>query len=96
MMGVIFVVVPGMAIQAERRGLEFDRSQWSGAGKMELDREAHEQQAAWDELSSQSKLKNWLVNHQYSIMLGGWVASCAVAGSIVWKNKCVVIHESLR
>jgi len=68
-------------------GLEFDRSQWMGAGKMELDREAAEKRAAWEHLSAQSKITNWLVRHQYSIMFGGWLGACAVAGNIIWKNK---------
>jgi hypothetical protein len=108
MLGVIFVVVPGIAIQAERRGLEFDRSQWCalcfmceifernlnaffrvGAGKMELDREAAEKRAAWEELSSKSKITHWLVRHQYSIIFSSWLGACAVAGSIIWKNKQV-------
>jgi len=86
-LGVIFIVVPGIAIQAERRGLEYDRSQWIGAGKLELDREAAEQRAAWKDLSTRRKVTKWLVNHQYSIMFGGWLGACAVAGSIIWKNK---------
>jgi len=86
-LGMVLVVVPGVVIQAERRGLEYDRSQWGGAGKMELDREAEERRVAWEQLSVQSKVMKWLVGHQYSIMFGGWLASCAVAGSIVWKNK---------
>jgi len=86
-LGVIFIVVPGLAIQAERRGLEFDRSQWIDAGKLELEREAAEKRAAWEALSSRSRITNWLVGHQYSIMFGGWLSACAVAGSIIWKNK---------
>jgi len=87
LLGIILVVVPGIVIQAERRGLEYDRSQWGGAGKMELDREAEESRAAWEELSAKKKIMKWLVGHQYSIMFSGWLASCAVAGSIIWKNK---------
>lgn len=30
--GIILVVVPGIVIQAERRGLEYDRSQWCVQG----------------------------------------------------------------
>jgi len=86
-LGLIFVVVPGTAIQAERRGLEFDRSQWVGAGKMELDREAAEKRAAWEELSAQNKITHWLVRHQYSIIFGSWLGTCAIAGNIIWKNK---------
>jgi hypothetical protein len=60
-----------------------------GAGKMELDREAAEKRAAWEQLSAQSKITTWLVRHQYSIMFGGWLGACAIAGSIIWKNKWV-------
>jgi hypothetical protein len=59
----------------------------AGAGKMELDREAAEKRAAWERLSAESKVTNWLVRHQYSIMFGGWLSACAVAGSLIWKNK---------
>ena len=59
----------------------------SGAGKTELDREAAEKRAAWEQLSAESKVTDWLIRHQYSIMFGGWAGSCAVAGSIIWKNK---------
>jgi hypothetical protein len=61
------------------------------AGKMELDREAEESRAAWEQLSAKKKIMKWVVGHQYSIMFGGWLASCAVAGSIIWKNKWVLI-----
>jgi len=54
---------------------------------MELDREAAEKQAAWEELSARSKVTHWLVRHQYSIIFGGWLGTCAVAGNIIWKNK---------
>lgn len=59
----------------------------AGAGKMELDREAEEERAAWEELSTQKKVMKWIVGHQYSLMFGGWLTGCAVASSIVWKNK---------
>jgi len=54
---------------------------------MELDREAAETRAAWERLSAQSKITSWLVRHQYSIMFGGWLTACAVAGNVIWKNK---------
>lgn len=67
----------------------------SGVGKAELDREALETKEAWEKLSSESKVQNWLVNHQYSIMAGSWVASCAVAGSIIWRNPYVTYLYAL-
>lgn len=54
---------------------------------MEMDREAAESRAAWEALSSQSKISNWLIRHQYGVMFGGWLATSAVAGSIIWRNK---------
>ena len=66
-----------------------------GAGQMELNREAAEKRAAWEQLSAQSKITNWLVRNQYSIMFGGWLGTCAVAGNIIWKNKrvqLIVVH----
>jgi len=95
MLGAIFVTVPALAIQAERRGLEFDRSQWSGAGKMELDREAQEAREAWEALSARNKISNWLINHQYSVMAGGWLGTGAVAGTIIWRDKYLTTPQKL-
>ena len=74
----------------EAVGLDFFfPSRRVGVGKMELDREAAEKRAAWEELSSRSKITYWLVRHQYSIIFGSWLGACAVAGNIIWKNKYV-------
>lgn len=62
---------------------------------MELDREAKETRAAWDELSTKKKVTKWLINHQYSILLGGWLTSSAIAGSIIWRNKWVPISSTI-
>ncbi|KAF7981730.1 hypothetical protein HWV62_32333 [Athelia sp. TMB] len=95
MLGAIFVTVPALAIQAERRGLEFDRSQWSGFGKVEMDREAQEAREAWEALSAKNKISNWLINHQYSVMAGGWLGTGAIAGTIIWRNKYQTTPQKL-
>ncbi|KAF8345566.1 hypothetical protein F5887DRAFT_965678 [Amanita rubescens] len=63
----------------ERRGLEYDRSQWDGAIAKE---EMH-----WQQLSGTEKLKEWALRHQYGLIFGGWAASICVAGAVIWRNK---------
>ncbi|KAI0368125.1 hypothetical protein BV20DRAFT_969717 [Pilatotrama ljubarskyi] len=86
-LGVIMVVGPCYAIQAERRGVEFDKSTWTGAGKAELEREERVEQAHWQTLDTKAKLKEWAMRNQYKIILGSWAASMAVAGAIVMRNR---------
>ncbi|KAI0327759.1 hypothetical protein GY45DRAFT_1088596 [Cubamyces sp. BRFM 1775] len=86
-LGIILVVGPCYAIQAERRGVEFDQSTWTGAGKAELEREERIQQARWQTLDTKAKFKEWAMHNQYKIILGSWAASMAVAGTIVMRNR---------
>ncbi|EGN94433.1 hypothetical protein SERLA73DRAFT_144168, partial [Serpula lacrymans var. lacrymans S7.3] len=88
---VVMVIAPCISIQAERRGLAYDRAQWTGAGKMELDKEAAEAEARWNALSTKEKVKSWAIQHQYSIILGSWALSIAAAGGIIARDK----HQSL-
>ncbi|KAH7922541.1 hypothetical protein BV22DRAFT_1037382 [Leucogyrophana mollusca] len=90
-MGCVMLVAPCLSIQAERRGLEFDRAHWTGAGKWELDREMAEEEARWNALSTKEKLANWATRHQYSIILGSWALSIAIAGGIIARDK----HQSI-
>lgn len=89
MLGVITVVLPTYAIQAERRGVEYDESTWTGAGKYVIQREEKEKEAAWEHLSTGQKLQNWATNNQYKVILGGWAGSMALAGGIIMRNKYV-------
>lgn len=86
-LGVILVVGPTFAIQAERRGVEYDESTWTGAGKAVLDREQVATESRWDALSSKEKFRDWAMRNQYKIILGSWAASMAIAGTIVMRNK---------
>lgn len=87
-MGVVMVVAPCVTIQAERRGLEFDReNNWTGAGRMELDRVAAEKEARWSALSVKQKVADWASRKQYAIIFGSWALSMAVAGAIVARDK---------
>ncbi|KAI0824778.1 hypothetical protein BC628DRAFT_410105 [Trametes gibbosa] len=86
-LGVILVVAPCYAIQAERRGVEYDKSTWTGAGKAELDREERIQQHNWEMLDTKAKLKEWALRNQYKIIVGSWAASMALAGAIVMRDR---------
>ena len=86
-LGVVMVVAPLYAIQAERRGVEFDKSTWTGAGKRELDREEAAAEQHWEALSTTEKAKSWAMNNQYKVILGSWAASMVIAGAIVGRNK---------
>jgi len=87
LLGVILVVAPSLAIQAERRGLEYDRSQWTGAGVMELERVAAEERREWEALSLRQRIGDWATKHQYSLIFGGWAGSIATAGLVLSRPK---------
>ncbi|OBZ70409.1 Respiratory supercomplex factor 2, mitochondrial [Grifola frondosa] len=89
-LGVVLVVVPCYAIQAERRGVEYAASIWTGAGKAELQREEAVAQRHWDTLTTTEKVKDWSSRNQYKLILGSWALSMAIAGSIVMRNP----HQS--
>jgi len=86
-LGVIIVVAPCLSIQAERRGLEYDRSQWEGAGVRFLDEKEVQQAKMWDNMTLGQKIGDWSFRHQYSLIMGGWAGSLAVAGAIISRNK---------
>ncbi|KAF4619584.1 hypothetical protein D9613_004950 [Agrocybe pediades] len=86
-LGVIIVVAPCLTIQAERRGLEYDRSQWEGEGLGVLDEKDLQAAKRWDAMSMSDKIGDWSYRHQYSLILGGWASSLAVAGAIISRNK---------
>ncbi|KAG1744497.1 hypothetical protein EDD22DRAFT_919326 [Suillus occidentalis] len=94
-MGTVIVIAPCLSIQAERRGLEFDRAHWTGAGKWELDREAAEEEARWNALTTKEKIGDWATRHQYSIILGSWVLSMAVAGGIISRDRHQTIPQKI-
>ena len=84
---MILVVGPAYAIQAERRGVEYDESTWTGLGKHVLDREGVKQEQEWEKMTTSQKVKEWAMTNQYKVILGGWATSMALAGGIIWRNK---------
>ncbi|THH32757.1 hypothetical protein EUX98_g1467 [Antrodiella citrinella] len=89
-LGIIIVVAPLYAIQAERRGVEYDQSTWTGAGQREIKREEAEEEQRWEALSLRQRVKEWAIANQYKVILGAWALGMGVAGTIVWRNR----HQS--
>jgi len=86
-LGIILVTAPCLSIQAERRGLEYDRSQWEGDSMRVIDEKALKEAKRWDGLSITEKLGDWAERRQYSIIIGGWATSLGVAAAIISRNK---------
>nr|GAT51235.1 predicted protein [Mycena chlorophos] len=86
-LGILFVASPAMAIQAERRGLEYDRSQWEGDSAELLKTQEHVALTRWEQLSVKDKVADWASRHEYSIIVGGWALSLVAAGAIISRNR---------
>jgi len=86
-LGVVMIVAPLYAVQAERRGYEFDRSTWTGAGLHELQREEAAEKQRWSALGTKDKIKQWAVKNQYPVIMGSWALSMAAAGILVWRDR---------
>lgn len=44
---------------------------------------------AWVAMSTKDKVADWVSRHEYTVILGGWVASIGVAGAIITRDKYV-------
>lgn len=86
-LAAILIILPAYAIQAERRGVEFDESTWTGVGVRELERVKSEEERHWESLSRTERLKEWAMKNQYKVILGSWAVSMGVAGAIVMANR---------
>lgn len=74
---VITFVVPACVIWAERAGLEYEKEQWTGTGKDEMDLVQRRELERWNSLSTGEKARDFAERHQYGIIGGAWAASLA-------------------
>ncbi|KAF8914295.1 hypothetical protein CPB84DRAFT_1957031 [Gymnopilus junonius] len=86
-LGVVILVAPMVTIQAERRGLQYDRSQWTGEGLRVMDEKELLRMKEWDAMTASQKVSDWSYRHQYSLIMGSWAASLGLAGLIISRNK---------
>ncbi|EIW82262.1 mitochondrion protein [Coniophora puteana RWD-64-598 SS2] len=84
--GAVIVIAPLISIRAEHAGLEYERSKWTGVGKMEIDRQAEEENRRWASLGMKDKAAEWAANHQLSVISGTWALSVAAIGSYIMKD----------
>ncbi|KAJ7368872.1 hypothetical protein DFH08DRAFT_34929 [Mycena albidolilacea] len=87
LLGVLIVAAPALSIQAERRGLEYDKSQWEGDGARLLEAQELHEVSKWDSLSMGDKIADWASRHEYSLIIGGWALSLVAAGVIINRDK---------
>ncbi|KAH7887489.1 hypothetical protein F5I97DRAFT_1860838 [Phlebopus sp. FC_14] len=85
-LGVVIVVTPLTSIRAEQRAVEYDRQQWTDAGKSVLEKRLHAEQERWVSLSAKEKLADWTARHQLSVIAGSWVLATIVAGNIILRD----------
>lgn len=94
-LGIVVVVVPSFAISAERAGLRYEREQWSGIGKAEIDTVAARQQAKWDAMSWSEKAKDVAARHEYGLIGGGWALSMVGAFSMIMRNPYQTLPQKV-
>ncbi|KAJ7591466.1 hypothetical protein C8J56DRAFT_935644 [Mycena floridula] len=95
-LGAVLIVIPAIAIQAERRGVEYDRSQWQDdIGLRVLDQRQIKLEGKWEQMTTKDKMADWAVRHQYSLILGGWAVGIAVAGGIISRDRYQTFSQKI-
>ncbi|KAI5124853.1 hypothetical protein M0805_007286 [Coniferiporia weirii] len=95
-LGVVLLVGPAVAAQAERRGVQYDMEHnWSGAGKDEMDREALEEERRWNSLSVPQKAGDWALRHRWHLFIAGWAASMGASWMILRRNKTQTFSQKI-
>lgn len=49
-----------------------------------------EEQQKWEEMTQKQKFADWADRNQYTLILGGWATSLALAGAIISRDKYVL------
>ncbi|KAK7696007.1 hypothetical protein QCA50_000647 [Cerrena zonata] len=94
-LGVVVIVVPSFVISAERAGQRFEREQWTGMGKIELETIQSREQARWDSMTLGQKVRDVAVRHEYGMIGGGWAASMLVAWGMIMRNPYQSIPQKI-
>jgi hypothetical protein len=86
-LGPVIVVAPLLSIQAERRSIQYEESQWTGDGVEILNTREQKLQEKWEAMTVSQKVGDWARRHEYSIILGSWALSLGVAGAIISRDR---------
>jgi hypothetical protein len=66
--GFVVIGIPCICISAEKAGEAYDRSQWTGVGKMELDLVQEREKRRWQGLGGGEKMGDWAKRNKYGII----------------------------
>jgi hypothetical protein len=69
----VVTILPCISITAEKSGEAYERSQWSGMGKRELDMKEKREQERLEALGTSARVKDWAGRNRYGIIAGGYV-----------------------
>jgi len=86
-LGVVTVVVPAFVIAAEQAGHAYERTQWTGVGKQELDAEKSAEQRHWESLDTKGKIKEWSARNKWGIILGSWAGAMVGSFGIIMRDR---------
>jgi hypothetical protein len=67
----VVVFLPCMSISAEKAGEAYERSQWKGIGKRDLDMKEKREQERLENLSTSGRISDWAGRNRYGIIAGG-------------------------
>ncbi|EKM52074.1 uncharacterized protein PHACADRAFT_165407 [Phanerochaete carnosa HHB-10118-sp] len=93
--GVIVVAVPAFVISAEHAGLQYEREQWTGAGKEELDKQEARAHKRWERLSVTQKAQDLAARYQYGLVIGGWAAALFGSFYFIKKNPYQTLPQKI-
>jgi hypothetical protein len=68
--GFVVIGIPLVSVCAEKSGERFEQSQWTGVGKVELDKEAERERRRLEQLSLSERVKDFGKRNQYGIVGG--------------------------
>jgi len=85
-LAVVTILAPACVIEAERAGLRYEKAQWKGVGKEELEAREAQLRLHWDSLSQRDKIKDWADRHKFGIIGGSWASSMLIAWAIIQRD----------
>ena len=60
-----------MSISAEKAGEAYERSQWKGVGKRELDMKEKREEERLAQMGTADRFKDWAGRNRYGMIAGG-------------------------
>lgn len=67
----VVVILPCISISAEKAGEAYERSQWRGVGKKELDLKEKREEERLASMGTTQRLSDWAGRNRYGIIAGG-------------------------